>query len=182
MSLHSKMRFSFHNSFLALAYVFVFILVSSPTFTIGDLINEVCQQTLDPSLCSNSLRSDPRSTHGSLFVLGRISIKNAKKSAKAARKVIQKATNSSNYTQCKALYEDAISNIKKCKKALKSHDYGQLNTFISGAMTDASLCDGSVGRGVQGPPQLNFYSIKLQGLCNVILVISNGLSGLIKLV
>ncbi|KAJ0950208.1 putative pectinesterase inhibitor domain-containing protein [Helianthus annuus] len=159
------------------------ILVSSANFTFGaDLINEICQQTVDPSLCSNSLRSDPRSANANLTTLGRISIKNAQKSAKAAKKLIHKAINSSSYTQCVALYDDAISNTKKCKKALKSRDYGQLNTFVSAAMTDASLCDGSFGRGVQGPPQLKFESIKLQGLCNIILVISNSLSGVIKLV
>ncbi|KAI3825974.1 hypothetical protein L1987_00013 [Smallanthus sonchifolius] len=176
------MRFSFNYIFLALAYVLLLILLSSAPFTFADLVNEVCQQTIDPSLCSNSLRSDPRSTNANLTILGRISIKNAQKSAKAAKKLIHSAINSSNYTQCIALYDEAISNIKKCKKALKSHDYGQLNTFISGAMTDASLCDGSFGRGIQGPPQLKFASIKLQGLCNIILVISNSLSGIIKLV
>lgn len=159
-------------------YILVFILVSYSPILSVDLINEICQQTIDPSLCSKSLRSDPRSTNNAnLTILGRISIKNAQKSAKAARKMIHSVGGSSKYRECISLYDDAISNIKKCKKALKGRDYGELNRFVSGAMTDASLCDGSFGRGVQGPPQLKFASIKLQALCNIILVISNILSG-----
>ncbi|KAI3512409.1 hypothetical protein L1887_19724 [Cichorium endivia] len=172
------MRISINNTFFFLLLIFL----SSSTFTVGDLINEICQQTIDPSLCSNSFHSDPRSTNASLTILGHISIKNAQKSAKTARKLIHSVSYSGNYTECISLYEDAISNLKKCKKALKAHDYGQLNTFVSGAMTDASMCDGSFGRGVQGPPQLKFASTKLQGLCNIIIVISNTLSGINKLV
>ncbi|XP_023760752.1 pectinesterase inhibitor [Lactuca sativa] len=168
------MKISLNNPLLFLLSIFL----SSSTFTTGDLINEICQQTIDPSLCSNSFHSDPRSTNASLITLGHISIKNAQKSAKAVRKLIHSVSYSGNYTECISLYEDATVNLNKCKKALKAHDYGELNTFVSGAMTDASMCDGSFGRGVQGPPQLKFASIKLQGLCNIILVISNALSGI----
>ncbi|KAL4560163.1 hypothetical protein LXL04_032312 [Taraxacum kok-saghyz] len=168
------MRISLNNSFLFLFLIFL----SSSTFTNGDLIKKICQQTSDPSLCSNSFHSDPRSVNASLTILGHISIKNAQKSAKSIKKLIHSVSYSGNYTECISLYEDAISNLKKCKKALKAHDYGELNTLVSGAMTDASMCDGSFGRGVKGPPQLKFASLKLQGLCNIILVISSNLSGI----
>ncbi|KAI3696576.1 hypothetical protein L6452_28960 [Arctium lappa] len=171
------MRSLVKNPFL-LTFLPLLIFLLSNTFASADLINRICELTNDPSLCSNSFRSDPRSTNANLTILGRISIKNAQKSAKVAKKLIHKASKSGNYTECLSIYDDAISNLKKCKKAFKSHDYGQLSTLVSGAMTDASMCDGSFGRGVQGPPQLKFASIKLQVLCNIILVISNVLSGI----
>ncbi|GKD09238.1 pectinesterase inhibitor-like protein [Tanacetum coccineum] len=174
------MRFSRNNLFFLLTFVFFLIFLSSTSLTFADLMDDICNQTHYPSLCFDSLKSDPRSTNASLTTLGHISIKNAQKSAKAARKLIHSSLNSKNYTECIALYEDAISKIKICKKALKAHDYGQLNTFVAGAMTDASLCDGSFGRGVQGPPQLKFVTPKLQGLCSIIVVISNSLAAGIK--
>lgn len=170
------MSFSLNNSFVLISMLLFLIFLSSTTFTSADSIKEICQQTNDPYLCFDSFKSDPRSTNASLTTLAHISIKSAQKSAKAARKLIHSALYSGNYTECITIYDDAISNLKKCKKVLKAHDYGQLNTLVSGAMTDASLCDGSVGRGVQGPPQLKFGSIKLQGLCNIIIVISNNLA------
>ncbi|PWA68066.1 pectinesterase inhibitor [Artemisia annua] len=176
------MRFSRNNLFFLLTFVFFLIFLSSTSLTFADLINDICKQTHDPSLCFSSLKSDPRSTNASLTTLGRISIKNAQKTAKAARKLIHSSLNSKNYTECISLYEDAISNIKKCKKALKAHDYGQLSTFVSAAMTDATICDGSFGRGVQGPPQLKFVSLKLQDLGNIIIVIANNLAAGIKIV
>ncbi|KAJ9559363.1 hypothetical protein OSB04_013977 [Centaurea solstitialis] len=159
---HLEMRSWIKNPLLTSLPLLIFLL--SNTFTFADLINQVCQQAIDPSLCSNSLYSDSRSTNANLTILGRISIKNAQKSAKVAKKLIHK---SGNYTECMSLYDDAIFNLKKCNKAFKLHDYGQLSTLVSGAMTDASMCDGSLGRGVQGPPQLKFASIRLQALCNI---------------
>jgi pectinesterase inhibitor-like protein len=154
-------------------------------FTFADLIDDVCRGTRNPSLCSKSLRSDPRSRGADLKLLGQISIDLATKSAKSGVTLVTNLKNAAKdpklkgiYDTCLETYDDSVDSLFESSVDLKNGDFLGMNLQASAAETDIDTCDESFTEAhVAEPAQLKAASQNIQDLCGIILVISNRLRG-----
>ncbi|KAL6559435.1 hypothetical protein OROGR_004552 [Orobanche gracilis] len=113
---------------LSLTTTFLFLKTS------GALVDNVCSQTRDPSLCSISLRSYPRSQTANLSDLAQMTINAAQDKAIDAKMKIHdymlEATDSKLrglYSECEDFYLDALDVFRAAPGELKGHQYGALH-------------------------------------------------------
>ncbi|RAL38604.1 hypothetical protein DM860_002582 [Cuscuta australis] len=147
----------------------------------GDVIDDVCAKALRPPLCQKVLRGDPRSKNADLKTLGSIAIDITTKQAKSGQSLVQsllkKATDpkqKSALSTCVENYGDSIDNLRECPGLLRSGDYGGVNIKASAAFDDFETCnDGFSDLSIPEPPKLKDSSSMSQGVCDIILVISN---------
>ncbi|PSS30742.1 Pectinesterase, partial [Actinidia chinensis var. chinensis] len=124
----------------------------------ADLISQVCSKTLNPSLCSDTLKSDPRSATADLKGLGQISIDKAQTNAKQASGTIASLSKQATDPKVKNL-------INACDRALA-------------ALSEPVGCDNSFKK----PPvpetlALQQANTKLEGLCSVVVDVADKLIG-----
>ncbi|CAH9114945.1 unnamed protein product [Cuscuta epithymum] len=158
-----------------------FVALISITNVNGDLIDTVCAKTQRPPFCQQTLRADPRSKTADLKGLGFISIDITTKQANSGKTLVQSLLNGavdqkvkSALSSCLENYGDSIDTLGECSDALKSGDYGGLNIKASSALDSFGTCDdGFSDFSKPEPPQLKDASSNLQGICDIILVISN---------
>ncbi|XP_057476688.1 pectinesterase inhibitor [Actinidia eriantha] len=183
------MAFSYCSSslFVSLLLVILFISPSSQRPSVkaeNHLISEICPKTRNPSLCLQALKSDPRSASKDLKGLGQFSIDIAEVFAKQTSKIIASLTNQATdpklkgrYETCSENYSDAIDSLGQANQFLKSGDYNSLNIYASAAFDGAVTCEDSFEGPPDIPTQLHQADLKLEDLCDIILVISNLLPG-----
>ncbi|KAF7145923.1 hypothetical protein RHSIM_Rhsim04G0244000 [Rhododendron simsii] len=149
------------------------------------LINQICSQTLNPSLCLQVLESDTRSTRADLRGLGKISIDIARKDAKQMSNLVtslkKEATNSSlkeRYDYCVELYGDAVDDLNGVgqilnKKVLCPLDISNFRVQASTACSEPNFCEDGFDEGwlQNEPSKLKEGSKKYFNLCEIVLVI-----------
>ncbi|XP_059311158.1 pectinesterase inhibitor-like [Lycium ferocissimum] len=171
---------------MALSYnsaPFLFVSLLSISFTLtsvrADLVAEVCSKTLKPAICLSALRADPRSKGADLVVLATVAIGISQTNATSVRNLVstllKQATDpklKTRYDSCLESYNDAIYVLGGLPDDLKSKDYDSLNVHAGAATTGASTCDDDFEGPPAEAPQLKDASDKLQGLIDIIVVIS----------
>ncbi|XP_015087191.2 pectinesterase inhibitor-like [Solanum pennellii] len=169
-------------------YMSISFLMVSLTFMLtsvrADLINDVCSKTQKPAICVSALKGDSRSRGANLEGLATISIdislKNMQSTHDLVYTLLKQATDpklKTRYSSCLENYNDGIDDLRGLPDLLKSKDYAGLNIHASAAFDDSSTCDDNFSDPPAEPPQLKAASDKLQGLIDIILVISNLLKG-----
>ncbi|KAL4185477.1 hypothetical protein AMTRI_Chr10g230880 [Amborella trichopoda] len=133
------------------------------------LIEKTCKTTLYYDVCVAALNSDPSSAKADVPGLAAIALK----------KSLGKATDTKNYiaglgqdpaiSDCAENYDDAVDNLNQSVGALASRAFDDVNTWVSGAMTDADSCeDGFEGK---PPNPLGQRNEDLNKLCSITLAI-----------
>ncbi|KAF7146025.1 hypothetical protein RHSIM_Rhsim04G0244200 [Rhododendron simsii] len=184
--------FKIYSSLLvSLVPWFLFISLSDarpnrkPTTT---LINQICSQAQNSSLCLQVLESDPRSARADLRGLGKISIDIARKDAKQTSNLIasllKEATNSSlkgQYDVCAELYGGAIDDLNGAgqilnKKVLSPFDISTVRIKASAAFDGPVTCEDGFDEGpANEPSKLKEANKKFKDLCHIVLVIGASL-------
>ncbi|XP_059630023.1 pectinesterase inhibitor-like [Cornus florida] len=170
------------SSSLLLPIFLSFLFINHTHAATNELITSICSSTTNPSLCVQSLKSDPRTASADLKGLGAISIDIAQSNAKSTLNMIVSLVKQTTdpklkgrYDTCRENYDDSVSDFDECRKFLKSGDYASLNTYASSALDGPDTCnDGFEGPPAE-PPQLQAANKKLEGLCSIVLAISNRL-------
>ncbi|CAH9129564.1 unnamed protein product [Cuscuta epithymum] len=165
---------------LPIIFSFFLALVSFTTVN-GDLIDTVCAKTLRPASCQQTLRSDPRSTTADLKGLGLVSVDIATKQAISGKALAQGLLNvnfdqrvKSAISSCLEKYDDSVFYLGQCSESLRSGNYGGLNFEASSAGNSIGACeDGFADLPKPEPRQLEAANSNLQGVCDIVLVISN---------
>ncbi|CAH9080379.1 unnamed protein product [Cuscuta europaea] len=165
---------------LSILFSFLIALVSLTTVK-GDLIDTVCAKTLRPASCQQTLRSDPRSKTADLKGLGLISTDIATKQAISGKALAQGLVNvsfdqrvKSAISYCLEKYDESVFHLGQCSESLRSGVYGGLNFEASSAGNSIEACeDGFADLPRPEPRQLQAANSNLQGVCDIVLVISN---------
>lgn len=169
--------------------IFLIVSLLSISFTLtiakADLIGDVCSKAQKPALCLSALNADPRSKGANLEGLATISIDISQKNAQTVRDLVntllKQATDpklKTRYDSCLENYNDAVDDLGELPGFLKSKDYLGLNVHASAAFDGPTTCDDNFSETPPAEaPQLKDASDKLQGLIDIILVISNLLKG-----
>ncbi|KAL7154951.1 hypothetical protein ABFS83_03G039100 [Erythranthe nasuta] len=164
-----------------MASVFVLAILSLSLLFISceaDLIGTVCAKSVNPSLCTNILRSDPRARTADLRGLGQISVEKAKAATQdtiSAAKSVGGSGKPAAET-CVSVCGDAIDNLNQCSAYLKASGrarIGDLQTKGSAALTDVSTCDDEFGD--SEPANVKQASRKAQDIIDMLLVVANSL-------
>ncbi|XP_047956571.1 pectinesterase inhibitor-like [Salvia hispanica] len=141
----------------------------------NDLINKICSQATNPSLCNQALGSDPRASRADLAGLGQIALE---KSAAADRDVVSIVKSSGGGGAADVCVETcgrSINDLNKCSDLLRSCGgascKGDLQTRGSAASANVVTCEDAFGRG--GPARLMGATKRARELINVFLVIAN---------
>ncbi|KAI3465247.1 hypothetical protein Pfo_021910 [Paulownia fortunei] len=145
----------------------------------ADLIADVCSKSVNPSLCTQVLTSDPRSRGADLRGLGQIIIEKAKAATQDTINVAKSVSGGGNEQKSSTCVEtcgDAIDNLNQSSSLLKAsggRSISDLQTKGSAALTDVSTCDDEFGE--SEPAKLKDASRRAQDLIDVLLVIANSL-------
>ncbi|PIN11602.1 hypothetical protein CDL12_15787 [Handroanthus impetiginosus] len=143
----------------------------------ADLIDDVCKKALNPSFCTQVLRSDSRSRGADLRGLGLIIVEKSKVDVNDALSVAKSVKNNGNkeiIDTCVETFSESIDNLNECSELLKKFNRGlisDLQTKGSTALTDAGTCDDEFGS--REPPKLKTVSRKAQDLIDILLAIAN---------
>ncbi|GFP91086.1 pectinesterase inhibitor [Phtheirospermum japonicum] len=142
----------------------------------ADKIFDLCSLTPNPSLCSQTIRSDPRSYGADLRSWGKIIIE---KSKIATRNVITiaKLAGGEIANSCVETGGDAIDKLNECVGYLKKLGRAsarELYSIGSLAFENVASCDHLLGS--REPAELKAASQKAQDLIDVLLVIANFLN------
>lgn len=146
-------------------------------------MNTACETSLYKKLCVSTLQADPSYKGAKLSDLAKIALKAATVNATALQKQISTMEMQDSHTDlkksladCKENYKSAVSQLNKCKEALESNRYSDVNAWVTAAMSDIESCgDGFEDEGLKASPILNMNTI-LSQLCSNVLAIVNKLS------
>ncbi|KAG8377550.1 hypothetical protein BUALT_Bualt08G0044800 [Buddleja alternifolia] len=144
----------------------------------ADLIDDVCSKSTNPTLCKNTLRSDPRSRGADVRGLGIIIANKAVSVTIATQKIVESLPNGANKDACVFYCKDAFVYLNTCPDFLK---LGQpnliiaLKTAVSRALNDLRTCDAKFG--ATEPGNLKASSKQAQDYANILSVIANSLPG-----
>ncbi|KAL3639537.1 hypothetical protein CASFOL_017444 [Castilleja foliolosa] len=116
--------------------------------TNGAIVDIVCGQTKNPSLCFKSLGSDPRSKSASLQQLAQIAIDAAEYDATQAKIKIHSYVLSEKspklkdlYYKCENLYLDALAALRVAPGELEGHRYGVLSQIGVRVLGQVDACE-----------------------------------------
>ncbi|KAL8490179.1 hypothetical protein ACS0TY_025910 [Phlomoides rotata] len=141
----------------------------------ADLISDVCSIAINPSLCTQTLRSDPRSRGANLKGLGQIAIVKAEAATQNAIRVVKSFSGKFKaiVDTCVETFNDAIGDLKESSQALKAGNKGDVQTRGSSALTNAGTCDDEFGG--KEPPRVKAASKTAQDIIGILLAIANKL-------
>ncbi|KAL3623904.1 hypothetical protein CASFOL_032720 [Castilleja foliolosa] len=144
----------------------------------ADKISDLCILTPNPSLCSQTLRSDPRARAGGadLRVFGEIILEKSKIATQNVT-TIAKSIGGEIANTCVETSVDAIDKLTKCVDYLKkpgSTSARDLYRIGSLARDDVASCDHLLGS--REPAELKATSQKAQDLIDVLVIIANFLN------
>lgn len=149
----------------------------------ADLIANVCSKSINPSLCTQALESDPRSRGADLRGLGQIIVEKsaaATNDTMGAVKSVSGANDTGAVDVCMETCTDALDDLSDCSQLLKaggSASKADLQTKASAAITNVQTCDDEFQEEEGGaePPQVKEASNRAKDLIDVFLVIANSL-------
>lgn len=144
-----------------LVTIFVALAVALLSICQADLIGDFCAKSNNPTLCTNTLRSDPRSKGADARGLATIAIGKAQEATRASINVAKSLLNSGNkgiISTCIENFSNAVANLKECETQLNKRDIGTLRSIGSAALTDIGTCSDEFG--AKEPPQLKEASGK----------------------
>ncbi|KAL0457536.1 UNVERIFIED_CONTAM: hypothetical protein Slati_1092800 [Sesamum latifolium] len=170
-------------------FILFFFILCNITFlrvsakTSNDLISDVCKRTRTPRLCLHILKSNGRARKASSpLELWEVSMDLSKSSAKATKNMILFSSLRTRdkglkdrYKSCAANYDSALYYINIANQYLKGGDYVSVGRYIAAAQNEPISCRQKFARAE--PAGLKEGNGKLECLCNVVLVISDHLSG-----
>lgn len=145
----------------------------------ADLIGDICAKANNPSLCTQTLRSDPRSSGANARTLAGIALEKAVSATQASVSVAKSLSNpkiKAKIDTCIEVFGDAIDTLQECKPLLPRADpvsKSDLQTKGSAALTDVDTCSDDFGS--DEPAQLKQASAKAYTLVEVFLIIVNTL-------
>ncbi|XP_075507522.1 pectinesterase inhibitor-like [Primulina tabacum] len=143
----------------------------------ANLIQQICSKSTNPSLCTKSLRSDPRSRSADLRGLGHITINKARAASQVTQRVAISLSTGGTKARADACVEyctDAIELLNDCSALLRDRSgrtIDDVKTKGSAALTDISTCDDEFGP--EEPKKLRNASRTTQDLMDIFLVIAN---------
>lgn len=138
----------------------------------GDLISDVCSKALNPSLCTQTLNSDPRSRGADVKGLGQIVIEKAEAATNDAIRVVKSISTEKNkeiVDVCVETFKDAIDDLINCSQLLKKGSKGDLEAKGSGALTNVGTCDDEFEE--SEPPKVKMATKRAQDIIDILLVI-----------
>lgn len=142
----------------------------------ADLVDNLCSQAGNPSLCNQVLRSNPRSKGADLTGLGEIIVEKGQAAVGAAIDVVKSAPPSGGIKgaldDCVGLLTDSIGYLKACVQKLKSHDKNGLSDRVAAALTNIAFCDNELRDSGGEPPNVKEADRKAVDIIQVLLVIS----------
>ena len=142
----------------------------------ADLIDDFCVKSNNPTLCTNTLRSDPRSKGADARGLATIAIKKAEEATRASINVVKSLLNSGNkeiISTCIENFSSAVTNLKECESLLNRRDIGTLRSIGSAALTDVGTCSDEFG--ANEPAKLKEASGKADTFVQLLLIIASAL-------
>ncbi|WCJ22249.1 hypothetical protein M5689_004346 [Euphorbia peplus] len=173
-------------------FFFIFSLILSlflaPTQITGkeDLVQKVCQKTLNKANCVTTFKLNPDSKNATLRQLGIIALKTAAKNATDTSEYIEKALNATNLepetqqglSDCLEQYIDANEQIDNSVAALLSKADKDIRTWLNAALAGVKSCDDGFGKNVKSKhgAALKKRNADFTQLCNNALVVSKLLS------
>ncbi|KAL8490177.1 hypothetical protein ACS0TY_025908 [Phlomoides rotata] len=141
----------------------------------ADLISNVCSTAINPYLCTQTLKSDPRSRGADLKGLGQIAIVKAEAATQNAIGVVKSF--SGNYKDvveiCVETSNQAIDDLKESSQLLHAGRKADVQTRGSSALTNVGTCDDEFGD--SEPPKVKEATKRAQDLISILLVIANSL-------
>ncbi|KAG6403594.1 hypothetical protein SASPL_135820 [Salvia splendens] len=159
-----------------LVTIFVALAVALLNKCQADLISDFCVKSNNPTLCTNTLRSDPRSKGADARGMATIAIKKAEEATQASINVAKSLLNSGNkeiISTCIENFSSAVANIKECESLLNRRDIGTLRSIGSTALTDVGTWSDEFG--ANEPPKLKEASGKADTFVQLLLIIANSL-------
>ncbi|GFP97705.1 pectinesterase inhibitor [Phtheirospermum japonicum] len=163
---------------MATSFSFVLLLQLLCLFlqTNGAIVDIVCGQTKNPSLCSSSLGSDPRSKSAALPQLAQIAIDMAEYDATQAKIKIHSYLISAKipklkglYAQCENLYLDALGALRDAPAQLEGRQYGELSKTGVRVRAQVDGCEAAFNNNSPFKPENQLVGV----LADAIVVIAN---------
>ncbi|KAL8494587.1 hypothetical protein ACS0TY_025423 [Phlomoides rotata] len=141
----------------------------------ADLISDICKQAVNPSLCTQTLTSDPRSRGADLKGLGQIAIEKGEAATHDAIGVVMSFSGKFKAVveTCVETFNNAIDNLKESSQALNAGRKGDVQAKGSGALSNAETCDDEFGE--SEPAKVKKASKRAQDIIDILLVIANKL-------
>lgn len=143
----------------------------------ADLIGNLCAKSNNPSLCSQTLRSDPRSKGANARTLAGIALDKAVSTTQASISVAKTVSSpgiKGKIDTCIEVFGDALDTLQECKPLIPRLDrisISDLQTKGSAALTDVDTCGDDFG--ANEPPQLKQASAKAFTFVELLLIIVN---------
>lgn len=145
------------------------------------VVNQICSKSTNAPFCHKVLNAEHTTD---LKQLARITINYAQTNVSSNHKLTQslgsQATNptlKSRYNDCADHYDEAAGDIELALEHFKSGDFLGVNIAVSAVLTYADDCEDAWKTPPADPSQLPRKNKDLKDLCDVVLVISNLLSG-----
>ncbi|XP_070034400.1 pectinesterase inhibitor-like [Nicotiana tomentosiformis] len=130
--------------------VIFFTSLSFVAHSYGDLIDDVCQKTIDYNLCVKSLRADPRSASADKKSLARIIIQLSQDKANdilSQTEMLLKQTKEPVLKQClevcKEMYDTAVFHYSEAVNYLDADNFSDAADTAGETLSDADTCDES---------------------------------------
>ncbi|XP_041016592.1 pectinesterase inhibitor-like [Juglans microcarpa x Juglans regia] len=142
-----------------------------------NLITTACDRTLYKDLCRAVLLNHPKArTTTELRVLARVALKYALISAKQVETQIRKLKDApAALKDCAENFQSATQQISYSFKALKSKSYGDINIWVSAAMTGVDSCEEGFKELKSNYP-IDKSSKIFNQLCSIVLAFTNQLN------
>ncbi|XP_052210785.1 pectinesterase inhibitor-like [Diospyros lotus] len=126
-------------------------------------LKRICSKTIDPSFCTQALKSDPRSATADLRGLAEIAVRlseaSAEKTLKLARSLAKSAASpelKERYASCAKIYDRIVGYVEGAGEALRSEDYQSMSIETSEAMSLVFNCGEEIESSDRSPlPQMN---------------------------
>ncbi|CAN1121542.1 Pectinesterase inhibitor [Linum perenne] len=175
---------SFSN-LLPLILLIVIVVPSATAISASD-ISQICEKSMDTTLCLSFLQSTPGISTADLVGVGGIILDVTSKKAADTKDYVKtllgKATDhklKEAYKTCLENYDDAVGDISEAKASLASKDYESTNIRTSAAQTEMDTC-GSAVKGItydDGDTELLEKNRHLFNVLDIVLIIANKLKG-----
>ncbi|KAH6764948.1 hypothetical protein C2S52_013954 [Perilla frutescens var. hirtella] len=159
------------------SFAIIFVALALVSQCEADLISGFCSKSNNPSLCDQTLRSNPRSRGADARGLANITLGNALSATQALVRVAKSVSNPTNkeiIDTCIENFDDASDNLKECKALIQKKDKASIGTLVteaSAALTDVDTCSDEFG--AKEPPQLKQATAKAYTFVQLLLIIAN---------
>ncbi|XP_057782316.1 pectinesterase inhibitor-like [Salvia miltiorrhiza] len=161
------------------SFAIIFVSLALLSQCKADLIGDFCKKSNNPSLCSKTLSSDPRSKAANARALAEIALENAVSATQASIRVAKSVANPGNKAiidTCVETFGDAVETLQECKPLIPKQDRPSIDTLRtkgSAALTDVDTCSDEFG--AKEPSQLKQASDKAYTFVQLLLIIANTL-------